>query len=410
MSHLSVALVSEHASPLATLGGADSGGQNVHVASLATEFGRRGCEVTVYTRRDAPELPVRQPFGPGVLIEHVDAGPPVAIAKDELPPHMARFAAVLRARWSSRPPDVVHAHFWMSGCAGLAAARAMGVPLVQTFHALGAVKRRHQGAADTSPAMRQGVERALALTSDAIVATCSDEVRELTALGADRHRIHVVPCGIDPALFSPCGPPNPPSQPDRRHVARIVAVSRLVPRKGLAEAVTALRDVPAAHLVIAGGPPPRQLADDAEACRLREVAAAAGVADRVTLVGGVDRADVPALLRTADVVVCPPWYEPFGIVPLEAMACGVPVVGTAVGGLLDSVVDGVTGLLVPPRRPDELARALRLMLGDRRLRERLGRAASAWVRSRFTWDEVAGSTLQVYEHVLDRRVVRRVPA
>jgi D-inositol-3-phosphate glycosyltransferase len=408
VSCLTVALVSEHASPLAVLGGPDSGGQNVHVAALATELGRLGCDVTVYTRRDAACLPLRQPYAPGVVVEHVDAGPPAPIPKDELPPHMPRFADVLRSRWLSRPPDVVHSHFWMSGWAGLTAARAVGVPVVQTFHALGAVKRRHQGSADTSPTMREGAERHLALSCDAIVATCADEVRELVALGADRHRLHVVPCGIDPVLFSASA--GPPPHGRNGCAARIVAVSRLVPRKGLADAVAALRDVPGAELVIAGGPPRERLGDDPEACRLRSVAATAGVADRVTLLGGLDRADVPRLLRSADVVVCPPWYEPFGIVPLEAMACGVPVVGTAVGGLLDTVVDGVTGLLVAPRRPRELGRALSALLADPARRDLLGRTAARRVRSRFTWAGVAQSTLQVYDGVLNQVGTRRVPA
>jgi D-inositol-3-phosphate glycosyltransferase len=130
----------------------------------------------------------------------------------------------------------------------------------------------------------------------------------------------------------------------------------------------------------------------------------------VTLLGGLDRADVPRLLRSADVVVCPPWYEPFGIVPLEAMACGVPVVGTAVGGLLDTVVDGVTGLLVAPRRPRELGRALSALLADPARRDLLGRTAARRVRSRFTWAGVAQSTLQVYDGVLNQAGTRRVPA
>jgi glycosyltransferase involved in cell wall biosynthesis len=130
----------------------------------------------------------------------------------------------------------------------------------------------------------------------------------------------------------------------------------------------------------------------------------------VTLLGGLDRADVPRLLRSADVVVCPPWYEPFGIVPLEAMACGVPVVGTAVGGLLDTVVDGVTGLLVAPRRPRELGRALSALLDDPARRDLIGRTAACRVRSRFTWAGVAQSTLQVYDGVLNQAGTRRVPA
>jgi D-inositol-3-phosphate glycosyltransferase len=405
---LSVALVSEHASPLAALGGADSGGQNVHVAALASEFGRLGCDVTVYTRRDARNLPVRQPFAPGVVVEHVDAGPPRPIPKDELAPYMGRFADVLRARWSARPPDVAHTHFWMSGWAGLSAGRRVGVPVVHTFHALGVVKRRHQCAADTSPPVRLDVERALARACDAIVATCGDEVRELVGQGADARVVHVVPCGIDPGLFTPRGPRAAAQHASRRH--RLAAVGRLVPRKGLADAITALGDVPEAELVIAGGPPARQLGSDAEVRRLRRIAAAVGVGERVAFLGGIDRTEVAALLRSADVVVCPPWYEPFGIVPLEAMACASPVVGTAVGGLLDTVIDGVTGLLVPPQRPDRLAQAVIRLLGDPEQRERLGRTAQEWVRSRFEWGVVARSTLEVYEQVLTQAAQRRIPA
>src|ERR687894_886344 len=141
-------LISEHASPLATLGGADSGGQNVHVAALATQLGRLGCDVTVLTRRDTPEAPQRVAFAPNVHVEHVDAGPPEPVARDDMFRHMPTFALRLRRRWRTQQPDLVHAHFWMSGWA--AAQAGVQAPLVQTFHALGVVKRRHQRGADTS--------------------------------------------------------------------------------------------------------------------------------------------------------------------------------------------------------------------------------------------------------------------
>ena len=149
-----IAMVSEHASPLAVLGGVDAGGQNVHVAALSDELARRGHAVSVFTRRDDPDFSDRVRLPSGVEVVHVAAGPPEPLPKDDLLPHMFRFARVLRNAWEEEPPDVVHAHFWMSGVASLEAASALSLPVVETFHALGVVKRRHQGADDTSPAER----------------------------------------------------------------------------------------------------------------------------------------------------------------------------------------------------------------------------------------------------------------
>src|SRR3954468_23755093 len=154
-----VALVSEHASPLAVLGGVDAGGQNVHVAALARALARRGAEVVVHTRRDDPGLPRRVELCPGVVVDHVDAGPACALPKDELLPHMRAFARELERCWRDERPDVVHSHFWMSGLATLDAASALKIPVVHTFHALGVVKHRYQGDADTSPARRIELER-----------------------------------------------------------------------------------------------------------------------------------------------------------------------------------------------------------------------------------------------------------
>jgi len=390
-----VAMVSEHASPLAMLGGADAGGQNVHVAALAAALARRGTEVVVHTRRDDPALPDRVAAAAGVTVEHVDAGPPHPIPKDQLLPHMNEFAARLRRSWQVDPPDVVHAHFWMSGRAALAACRPLGLPLVQTFHALGVVKRRHQGAKDTSPPSRIREEAMLVKEADRIVATCSEEVFELVRMGADLRRIAVAPCGVDLGLFRPDGPAEP--RPAGRH--RMLVVSRLVERKGIGNAITALAGVPEAELVVAGGPPADRLDGDREARRLAGLATRLGVADRVQLRGRVGQRDLPALYRSADLVVCVPWYEPFGIVPLEAMACGAPVVASAVGGLVDSVVDGVTGVHVAPRRPDLLGPVLSALLADKAMRAALGAAGARRARRRYGWDRIAGSILEVYAGV-----------
>ncbi|MFH8369885.1 glycosyltransferase [Streptomyces sp. NPDC018031] len=399
---LHIALVSEHASPLAALGGADAGGQNVHVAALAAALADRGHRVVVHTRRDAPDLPDRVPLRPGVEVRHVPAGPAEPVPKDELLPHMARFGSRLEADWRADPPDVVHAHFWMSGVAALHAVRRLDLPFAHTYHALGTVKRRHQKEADTSPADRVDWETRVGAACDRTIATCRDEVGELLAMGLDERWIDVVPCGVDPYRFSPRGP-GVPRRTDR-HL--LVQIGRLVPRKGAGLSIAALVLLPGAELVIAGGPPPDRLGTDPEACRLRDLARDLGVADRVRFTGGVPRVAVPALLRTADVVLCPADYEPFGIVPLEAMACGTPVVASAVGGQRDTVEDRVTGRLVPPGDPVALAEATAGLLADPALRAACGAAGRRRVLGRYGWDRIAAATEHVYRDV---RVRRRDP-
>jgi type III pantothenate kinase len=359
--------------------------------------------VVVHTRRDDPDLPARVEMAPGVTVHHVDAGPPCAIAKDDLLVHMEAFAAELVRAWRRDRPDVVHAHFWMSGHAALLAAREHHVPVVQTFHALGVVKRRYQGDRDTSPPERFAIERDIIRRADEIVATCSDEVFELLRLGAARGRLTVVPCGVDLDLFSPEG------RRDRRRAGmrRLLCVGRLVRRKGIGNVIEALADVPGTELVVAGGPPRHELAADPEAQRLLAVARRHGVADRVDLRGRVERRDLPRLMRSADVVVCAPWYEPFGIVPLEAMACGVPVVASAVGGMIDTVVDGVTGVHVPPRDPERLAAVLRGLLDDPLRREEWGQNGVRRARRLYDWGRVATATLDVYARQARRRSPRR---
>ncbi|HSK26704.1 MAG TPA: glycosyltransferase [Jiangellales bacterium] len=405
---MKVAMVSEHASPLAAIGGVDAGGQNVHVAALARALAARGHEVTVYTRRDDARLPGLVETDEGYAVRHLRAGPPVVLPKDDLLPHMPELATELAGDWSVRRPDVAHAHFWMSGTASVAAGAATGVPVVQTFHALGTVKRRHQGVLDTSPPQRIGIERRVAADVARVVATCSDEVRELARMGVPRHRVSVVPCGVDVQHFTPVPAPGEAERPGHR--PRVLVVGRLVERKGVADAISALARVPGAELLVAGGPTADRLDADPEVQRLRRVARKHEVDDRVRLLGQVDRQAMPALMRSADAVVAVPWYEPFGIVPLEAMACGRPVVASAVGGLTDTVVDGVTGVLVPPRDPRSLATALRDLLASPARRRRLGAAGLERARRHYTWQQVAARTEAVYEEVRRAAVDRMLEA
>ncbi|MET9524299.1 glycosyltransferase [Streptomyces coeruleorubidus] len=394
---LAIALVSEHASPLAALGGVDAGGQNVHVACLAGALADRGHRVTVYTRRDAHDLPCRVELRDGVEVHHVPAGPAEPLPKDELLPYMGEFGRYLARGWRTRAPDLVHSHYWMSGLAALRATRAHGLPLLHTYHALGTVKRRHQRHADTSPPERIPGEIEIGLGCDRVVATCRDEAAELTRMGIPPHKIGIVPCGVDPDRFSPKGP----AAPRGPYPHRLLQLGRLVPRKGAAVAVAALARLPGTELVVVGGPPADRLDDDPEVRRLRGIARDAGVADRVRFTGAVPSEQVPPLLRSADVVVCPADYEPFGIVPLEAMACGVPVVASAVGGQLDTVADPGTGRLVPPRDPEALARAVAGLLADPAARAACGAAGRRRVLGRYGWGQVAAATEAAYCEVLD---------
>ena len=411
-----IAMVSEHASPLAAssgLGGVDAGGQNVAVRALALALADAGHDVVVHTRRTDPATPRRVPLtgsrtrAGSVVVDHVDAGPAHELAKDDLVDHMDAFSDELAACWRDERPDVVHAHFWMSGMAALPAARALGVPIVQTFHALGSVKRRHQGAEDTSPARRVAVESDLGASVDRVLATCREEVEELLALGVAADQATIVPCGVDVEHFLPEGDAAQRSSTHadgpataRSERFRVLTVSRLVPRKGVDTVIGALGHLPDdVELVIAGGPPAAGLDDDPEVARLRDRARAEGVADRVTFLGAVGQDALPALYRSADVVACVPVYEPFGLVPLEAMACGRPVVAAAVGGLADTVVDGVTGHHVPAGDPVAVAAALDALRRDPGRARAQGRAGRRRAVAEYGWDRVAAAHERVYAEV-----------
>lgn len=389
---MKIALVSEHAGPLAATSGEDVSGQSVHVAQLAAGLTRQGHEVSVYTRRDRPELPEYVASPDGYEVVHIEAGPAERVPRDRLLPYTEAFARRLGALWDAEPPDIAHAHSWGSGLASLQAAAARDLPVVQTYHALGTVERRHRGHADTSPPERLGAEREIGARCAGVIATCRDEAAELAEMDVAEDKVTVIPCGVDLVHFNPVGPAEVRGA---RH--RIVTAGRLVPRKGLDTVIKALEDLPGAELLIAAGPAEGPVEEDPEARRLRRTAEKAGVSDRVLMPGLVSYEAMPAQLRAADAVVCTPWYEPFGIVPLEAMACGVPVVAAAVGGMRDSIEDGLTGTLVPEVSPESVAEAVRPYLEDSELRRRTGQAGRARACALYSWDAIAAETIKAYE-------------
>ena len=417
-----IAFISEHASPIALLGGADAGGQNVYVDQVARGLAERGYAVDIFTRRDTADAPTLVRWAPGVRVIHVSAGPPRPLPKDDLWPLMPAFRDALLAdvRGHGLRYDLVHGHFWMSGWVATELRRAWGVPAVQLFHALGATKRREQGAADPSPPRRLAIERSVVHGVDRVIAQCPSEAAELIAdYGAAPARIAQIPAGVDAAHFRPV------DQATARHrlglggwlgedpaAPLLVYVGRMMPRKDVRNVVRAL-----AHLRTTGAPVPRFLVvggesgapDPVATPEIGEVlrlAADLGVADLVRCFGARGRDELPWCYGAADLAVTTPWYEPFGLTPLEAMACGRPVVGAAVGGIASTIVAGETGGLVPPRDPVALAECLGWLFARPDLRARMGVAARHRVERHFTWEITAAKTAALYDAVLAESAAR----
>jgi glycosyltransferase involved in cell wall biosynthesis len=413
-----VAMISEHASLLACLGGVDSGGQNVYVRQLARHLARRGWVVDVFTRRDDPSLPDAVEWCPGARVVNVPAGPPERVRKEDLLPYMGAFTASVLRHARRRRYDLVHANFFLSALVAADVRRRTGVPFAITFHALGKVRRRHQGDADAFPPERLAIEERVVREADAIIAECPQDEDDLVTLyGADPAKLRTIPCGFYPAEFGPM---------DRAAARRAVGVTgdepvvlqlgRMVPRKGVdnvIRGVARLRQVHgiAARLLVVGGesrdPDPVKTP---EIGRLMRVAAEERIADAVTFAGSRGRKELRAYYAAADVFVTTPWYEPFGITPVEAMACGTPVVGAAVGGIKATIRDGETGFLVPPKDPDALAGKLAALLGDAALRAAMGRAALRRANTHYTWAKVAELVAGVYRELVPAAVGGATPA
>ena len=380
-----VAMISEHASPLG------DGGRQTHVADLSAALAELGHEVRVFNRRDDPAA-VDETTAGGIRTVHVTAGPARVLPPAELLPHMGELAQRLEERWRDDDwtPDVLHAHFWTSGLAAVTAARQVGVPVVQSFHELGAVE------AGTGGPSRAGYERALGRAVDRVVAQTQEEVSGLVRIGVPRAQLIMVPAGVDSVRFSPEGPSveRDPARP------RILSVGPLVERKGFGDVLQAMRYVPGAEVVMVGGPPPDQLRSDPGAGALRQLAERLQIADRFRLVGRVPAAELPSWYRSADVLVA----ADFDPAALEAMACGLPVVGAAVGGLSETVVDGLTGDLVPARDPRALGSAVRRLVNDKVRRFAYATAAIDRARQAYSWKRVASQIGSVYATVTGRKV------
>ena len=404
---MKIALVAQNATPLHPRTGSGPDRDDIGLSELTRQLAGQGHQVTVYTQKNLADVPDQAELHAGVRVEQIDAGPVAETATEpgdaDLLERVPAFSGPLRSLWESDRPDVVHALAWTSGLAALAAARDLGIPVVQEFSSLSVAERRaaagfrdEPGAvkADGASAARIRLEPAIGRSANAVVATNSAEVSDLASLGVHRSSIRIVPWGVDTDLFTPEGPVA-----KRNGRPRLLTATDLTQRKPLETLLRALTKVPDAELLVVGGPAEAELSKDDNYVKLAKFAATLGITDRVIFTGKVEYADMPPLLRSADLVISTCQYEPSGTTSLQAMACGTPVIAPPVGGHMDAVVDGTTGIIIPPDRPALLAQRIRQLLAHPMLIEAYGVAAVDRVRSRYSWARIAGETLAVYDRV-----------
>ena len=367
--------------------------------ALAAALAARGHDVTVYTRRNHPAQPDRLITPREYQVASVTSGPCEPVADDEELPLMGDVARFLDRDWQTAPPDVVHCDVWTYGLAAQLAARRHDVPAVQTFTELSHVLRSRQHR-DAGSASRTKLETVLARNAAWITASCTEDVPEVARLARTRLRTSVLPCAVDVERFDIEG-----EVAARGTRSRIVAVARrFLPHKGLDVLIRALPRVPDAELLIVGG----DEADpehDLSRRRLLSLAGEIGVADRTVFTGEVPAGGVAAVLRSADVFVCPSWYEPHASSVVEAMSCGVPVIASSAGGMADAVIDEVTGVLVGSGDPRALARCITRVLSEGMLRTGMGLAGRTRARARYSWDRIAAETETAYEQALAGHLV-----
>ena len=424
---MKIALVAQNATPLHPRAGSGPDHDDIGLSELTRKLAGQGHQVTVYAQKNLADLPDQAELHAGVRVEHIDVGPvgalspapeasssPDGLDDAGLLERVPAFSGPLRSIWQSERPDVVHALRWTSGLAALAATRDLGIPVVQEFTSLSVTERRDAGLpaprdgrprsalksdpgavqAGGASAARIRLEPAIGRSASAVVATNSAEVSDLASLGVHRSAIRVVPWGVDTELFAPEGPAA-----NRNGRPRLLTASDLTQRQPLETLMRALTRIPAAELLVVGGPAEADLHGNDDYIKLAKFAATLGIADRVIFTGQVPYAAMPPLLRSADLVISTCQYEPAGTTSLQAMACGTPVIAPPVGGHIDAVVDGTTGIVLPPDRPALLAQRIRQLLAHPMLVEAYGVAAVDRVRSRYSWDRIAEETLAVYDRV-----------
>ena len=392
-----VGFLSVHTSPLDQPGTGDGGGLNVYVREVAARMAERGVTVDVYTRRTDPDAPDTVALHDGVLVHHVDAGPPRPLPKEEVANQLCAFVLALERHPTAATHDLLHGHYWLSGWVGRRLARRWGTPFVQTFHTLGALKNATLAPGDRpEPPLRLMAEERVARDADRILVLTCGEARLLhEAYGLSGRKLDVVSPGVDLERFSPAPGPTGAGPPE------LLFVGRLQPLKGPDVAVRTLAEVrrrfPTTRLRIVGGASGSGIFSSGPA-QLRALAEELGVAEAVTIEAAVDQRELVHRYRRAGVVLVPSRSETFGLVALEAQACGVPVVGADVPGLEAAVSAG--GTLVGGHEPADHAAAVTAYLSDPDLAARAAVAGIATARAS-SWDRTVDRLMTAYGAVVD---------
>jgi D-inositol-3-phosphate glycosyltransferase len=410
---MNIAMLSYHTCPLAILGGKDTGGMNVYVRDLTRELGRMGVHVDVFTRSQDEHVPhVVHELGFGNRVVHIPAGPEVPVPKARLADYVEQFTEGVRAFGASKgiAYDLIHSHYWLSGLAAISLSDAwLGVPIVHMFHTLGQMKNRvARSEEERESPERIAAEQTLLVRADRIIVSTLAEQTQLRFLyKADDRKLEIIPPGVDTAHFYPI-----PSDEAKLFVGlkaddrMVLFVGRIEPLKGvetLIRAMSSLRltaDRHPVHLAIVGGEPaasPQEMT--AEMTRLQRLCDDLGMFQTVVFLGKRGQDTLQYYYSAAEVVVMPSHYESFGMVALEAMACGTPVVASEVGGLGFLVQDGETGFTVPDDDPEPLRERLALLLGDHNLRARMSASAARYAHD-YSWDKIARRIIGVYEELV----------
>ncbi len=418
-----VAMLSFHTCPLAVLGGKDTGGMNVYVRELTRHLGREGVHVDVFTRSQDEHVPqVLHDLGYGNRVVHIPAGPENPMSKRELAVHIPEFVAgvVDFARQKGENYDLVHAHYWMSGVAAIALREAWGAPTVLMTHTLALLKNRiARGEEEREGAYRIDGETKAIRAADHLVAATEAEQRALVDLyGADPARISIIPPGVDVSHFYPIALDESRAIVGLPMSERVILfVGRIEPLKGLdtlLQAIALLREagmqcVVPHYLVIIGGDPSASGENlNQEMVRLQKLSHELGLDELVLFLGKRGQEHLPYYYSAADILVMPSHYESFGLVALEAMACGTPVVASQVGGLAHLVLDGQTGFVIPNGDPDLLSKRIAVLLTDDALREKLGRQAAEYARQ-YSWVNIANRMIGLYQGMLTGVPSTRTP-
>ncbi|MXV16679.1 glycosyltransferase [Hufsiella ginkgonis] len=404
-----IAFISDHASPLASPGSTDSGGQNVYVAETAKQLAKMGYSIDIFTRMENEHAASVVDWLPGVRVIHVKAGPAKIIPKEDILCYMPEFRDNLVAFITEEAAryDLVHAHFFMSGWVALELKRLLSIPFTVTFHALGRVRKIHQAENDRFPAERIEIEKAVIRGAEKIIAECPQDKSDLENLyQANPEKITIVPCGFSSAEFYPV---NKDAARKKLGIAGddfvLLQLGRMVPRKGIDNVIRAAGSLKgsasAVKLLVVGGEcPAGKQASSPELLRLAAIAEDCGIREAVSFTGRKSRDLLKYYYAAADIFITTPWYEPFGITPLEAMACGLPVIGANVGGIKYSVVHGETGFLVPPNDPLALSEKIALLMEDRTLLKTMRFNALMHVNTHFKWDHIAALLSNVYRDMI----------